>query len=94
MVEKGRLAIVAEEGVEGLDVGVDGGLEGGIGGAVGRGVSEKLLAADLVELDVPVLAGRLLLLGSHCVLVCEEDLGSCPGVQYLGICGLVFSRWI
>lgn len=67
MVEKGGFAIVAEEGVEGLDVGVDGGLEGGIGGAVGRGVSEELLAADLVELDVPVLAGgSLLLLGSHC----------------------------
>ena len=75
MVEEGGLAIVAEEGVEGFDVGVDGLLESGIGGAVGRGVSEELLAADLVELDVPVLAGGLLLLRSHCgcvgvVVVC------------------------
>lgn len=57
MIEETGLAVVPEEGVEGLDVGIDGLLKGGIGRLIGRRVAEELLSAKGVEPVVPSSLG-------------------------------------
>jgi hypothetical protein len=52
--EQAGLAVGAEQPIEGLDMGVHGLLKGGIGGVVLGGVAEQALAAEGVELVVPV----------------------------------------
>jgi hypothetical protein len=65
-----RLAIVAEDSIEGLKMGIDGFLESRVGAVILGGVSEEVLAAQSVELVIP--------LGIGGGLGCHVDWGGRP----------------
>jgi len=48
-----RLAVVAKDAIEGLDVGIDGQLQRGVRAAVFRRIAEEILATESVEPMVP-----------------------------------------